>query len=384
MSNIVIDISEPLSLKRVRVLPTGIVRVTQEYVRHFGSRSTALVRFAGGVLEFNEKDSQHLFAEAVSPNKGIALSTLWMLWKARLWGTGYAPKKQRFLLKTGYSGMWTERYLQHLKDAALNPLFFVHDLIPLTLSAPYYKHLLERYQKLFRNISELAKGVVVSSKITQEEMGAFAKELGLSCPPLVVAPLAPAPLPPPSPYPPLDKSYFVMLGTFHPRKNHLFMLNVWQQLARKYGDQTPHLVLIGQPILHRKHVSNCLRACKELEGLVSIIWGCQDQDLSTWLHHATALLFPTLAEGFGLPLVEAMATGVPVLASDLPIFREIAGNIPEYADPQNPEEWMQLIMEYAQPKSLKRKVQCERIASYSLPTWKEHFSEVESWLMQEI
>lgn len=384
MTQLVIDITEPLSLKRVRVLPTGIARVTQEYTRYFGSRSTALVRFAEGILEFSAEDSQRLFAEVLSPARGLAPSTWWMLLKARALGTGYTHKKPRLLLKTGYNGMWNQRYLKYLSDSSIKPCFFVHDLIPLTLSATYYLNLIGKYQTLFKNVLKVGAGVVVSSHITQQEMTTFAKEQGLPCPPLLVAPLAAAPLPPPSPYPLLDKPYFVMLGTFHPRKNHLFILKVWQQLAQKYRDKTPHLVLIGQPILHRKHVASCMRACRELEGLVTIVWGCPDQDLSSWLHHATGLLFPTLAEGFGLPLVEALASGVPVLASDLPIFREVAGNIPEYADPKDHDRWVELIGAYAQPESPQRKAQCERIASYPLPTWQQHFTEVESWLMQSV
>ncbi len=60
---------------------------------------------------------------------------------------------------------------------------------------------------------------------------------------------------------------------------------------------------------------------------------------------ASVAAFPTLAEGFGLPVVEAMARGVPVAASDLPVFREIAGTWPRYFNPNDPADAARAIVE---------------------------------------
>lgn len=58
---------------------------------------------------------------------------------------------------------------------------------------------------------------------------------------------------------------------------------------------------------------------------------------------ASALIFPSFCEGFGLPLVEAMAVGTPVLASDIPVFREVGANVPLYFDPNNPQQLQKLL-----------------------------------------
>ena len=59
----------------------------------------------------------------------------------------------------------------------------------------------------------------------------------------------------------------------------------------------------------------------------------EDEDLRALYRQATVFAFPTLGEGFGLPVLEALTAGTPVLASDLPVLREVAGDAAWYADP---------------------------------------------------
>jgi glycosyltransferase involved in cell wall biosynthesis len=126
-----------------------------------------------------------------------------------------------------------------------------------------------------------------------------------------------------------------------------------------------------------------IERCDALKGHVHEISNCTDADLATWLAGAQALLFPSFAEGYGMPIVEALALGVPVIASDLPVFREIAGDIPEYVNPLDGVRWRELILEYAQKNSVARQRQCERMKSFSAPTWKAHFEQVEA-LMERL
>ena len=62
-----------------------------------------------------------------------------------------------------------------------------------------------------------------------------------------------------------------------------------------------------------------------------------DDDIARLFGGAKAFVFPSFAEGFGLPPLEAMASGVPVVCSDIPVFREVYGDAVLYVDPNRPE-----------------------------------------------
>ncbi|MEF8709234.1 MAG: glycosyltransferase [Candidatus Accumulibacter propinquus] len=197
-------------------------------------------------------------------------------------------------------------------------------------------------------------------------------------PPAVVALLAPAQMPPALPSSPLKRPYFVTVGTIEPRKNHCLLLHVWRKLIERLGNAAPQLVVIGQRGWECENVVDLLERCEILKGVVVEQSACSDAELASWLHHAQALLFPSFAEGYGMPLVEALARGVPVIASDLPVFREIAEDIPEYVDPLDGKRWAELVVAYTLAESPLRRAQRQRMARFVAPTWEAHFEQVES------
>ena len=176
--------------------------------------------------------------------------------------------------------------------------------------------------------------------------------------------------------------YLVVLGTIEPRKNHLLLLQVWRQLIEELGLAAPRLVIIGQRGWECEQVVDLLDRCEVLRGVVLEKNRCSDAEMATWLFHAQALLFPSFIEGYGMPLVEALQMGVPVLASDLPVFREIAGDIPEYLHPIDGVGWRRLILEYAKCGGAARRAQCVRLCGFLSPTWEQHFVVVETLLAQ--
>lgn len=85
---------------------------------------------------------------------------------------------------------------------------------------------------------------------------------------------------------------------------------------------------------------------------------------------------PSFAEGFGLPVVEALVHGLPVLCSDIPVFREVGGQVPEFIDPLDGLGWQAAIEAYCPDDSPERSAQLARLASWSAPTWDDHFKVV--------
>jgi glycosyltransferase involved in cell wall biosynthesis len=90
-------------------------------------------------------------------------------------------------------------------------------------------------------------------------------------------------------------------------------------------------------------------------------------------------LLASFAEGFGLPVIEALAHGVPVLCSDLPALRESGGGVPDYLDPADPVAWHAVIVDYL-ADSPRRRTQLGRLALWRAPRWYEHFAVVDQLL----
>jgi glycosyltransferase involved in cell wall biosynthesis len=160
----------------------------------------------------------------------------------------------------------------------------------------------------------------------------------------------------------------------------LLLLHIWSHLVDRLGDGAPQLLIIGQRGWEAQAVFDILDRPDKLRGHVVELNGCSDEELARHLGSAHALLFPSLAEGYGLPLVEAFGMGVPAIASDLPVFREIGGDIPDYLNPIDAPAWEAAILDYAQPESAKRADQLKRMSGFKLPDWSTHFDRVEDWL----
>ncbi len=179
-----------------------------------------------------------------------------------------------------------------------------------------------------------------------------------------------------------DAPYFVCVGTIEARKNHLLLLNLWRRLAAELGPAAPRLVLIGQRGWLTQNVIDMLERCPALRGLVIERNALPDAEMARVIRGARALLLPSFAEGFGFPVIEALALGVPVLCSDLPALRETGGAVPDYLDPLDGRGWRTAILDYAAPQSPRREAQLRRLADWRPPRWEDHFAAVRRLIAQ--
>jgi alpha-1,3-rhamnosyl/mannosyltransferase len=127
----------------------------------------------------------------------------------------------------------------------------------------------------------------------------------------------------------LPERFALFVGTLEPRKNLELLLEAWPQLRRERADW-PHLVVCGGWGWKSDPLRGRVAAARD-DGWLEMMGYVADAPLLALYRRARFLVFPSLYEGFGLPLLEAMAAGCPVLCSDLPVFREVAGSAVEYA-----------------------------------------------------
>jgi glycosyltransferase involved in cell wall biosynthesis len=380
VSDLLLDVTRLVGRRLKQRLPTGIDRVCLAYVAKYQTSARAVLQKGRFGLTLSRAASESLFSLLLEPQAPFAREAAALL--ARSLCTHQAVRRGSFVLNLGHSGLEQPRYAEWLRAQGLRPIFMVHDLIPVT--HPEYCRPLEkmRHERRMQTVLQCAAGVLTNSAGTLQELSAFAHRQGLSLPPTRIAPLAGAALPEPSALRPLAEPYFVMLSTIEPRKNHWTVLHVWRRLVEELGSKAPRLVVIGQRGWECENVVDMLERCESLRDMVIEKPHCTDAQLATYLHHAQALLFPSLAEGYGLPLIEALSLNVPVIASDLSVFREIAGNTPEYLDPLNGASWAQRVRAFCDPADGAREAQLQRIAAFKAPTWAGHFHQFETLLGQ--
>lgn len=363
-------------------LPTGVDRVSLEYVRYFHRRATALVRYAGRWIELSPPESIRIFDALLTPSVNFTQLVRRTVARAFPRSIGRRFKEPRFLFNTGHNGLERKEYIARLQHSRLKPIFFIHDLIPLTHPEYCRPGEAQKHRVRMHTMLTLGQGILANSITTLDRLIDYARVNNLPIPPTVVAPLAPAALSAATSCPLTDTPYFVILGTIEPRKNHWLLLQLWRQLVERLGEQAPRLVVIGQRGWECENVIDLLERCTVLRGYVFEYSTCTDSELAAWLLHARALLFPSFTEGYGMPLVEALTLGVPVIASNLPVFREIAGDIPEYIDPLDGKGWAKSITDFTRMDSPTRQAQQHRMSQFIPPTWETHFAQVELLLDQ--
>lgn len=109
--------------------------------------------------------------------------------------------------------------------------------------------------------------------------------------------------------------------------------------------------------------------------------GISDSKMQSLMGGARALLFPSFAEGWGLPLSEALSMKCPVIAADIPVFHEVGQGVPDFASPFDVDAWRDLIVDYAQFSSGKRAAQHGRMEAYRTKSWEAHFAALESLIV---
>lgn len=246
-------------------------------------------------------------------------------------------------VNVAHSGLHKGDLLGRLARRGMRTVVMVHDLIPIThpeFCAPGAE---ARHRLRMEAVLAHASLIITNSRATATDLGVYARDSGRALPPVL-----PAPLGVEAPFLEAQKRdlaappYFVCVGTIEARKNLAFLLTLWRRLAERIGPAAPHLVLVGRRGWENEAVIDHLERSHTVQALVHEVGDLSDQELAQLMAGARALLAPSLAEGFDLPLIEALALGAPAIASDIPAHRELA-SAALLIDPVDGPGWMTAI-----------------------------------------
>ena len=376
--DVLLDVSRLFGRVLDDIMPTGVDRVTLAYVAHYYERARAVLAEGRFVAVLNKKDSKKAFDVLLQPKSDAKAIIKRLIAKARLTAWYNLKIHERVLINTSHTGIDHKSYALGLRKRGVKLVFMVHDVIPITHPEFCRPNEKIKHYKRVDNMLSFGSGIITNSQSTLDTLHTEARTLGIAMPSAVVAHLAPGFVPKSYGARLLQSPYFVVLGTIEPRKNHNLLFRIWAKLVAEMGDKAPKLVLIGRRGWECENAVDILERSETLRGFLIEKSECSDDELGDILHHAQAMLFPSLVEGYGMPIIEALMVGTPVIASDLPVFHEIAGEIPDYLNILDGLGWLAYIKAYMDDSHPLRTAQLARMQQFTVPTWQSHFEKVDT------
>ena len=164
---------------------------------------------------------------------------------------------------------------------------------------------------------------------------------------------------------------YIAVGTIEPRKNHKYLLDAFDLVWQQHPDVT--LCIIGKIGWLGEQIMNRIKKHHLFKKNLFMFNNVSDNELDYCYNHSKSLIFSSLVEGFGLPIIEALHCGLPVLASDIPIHREVGKDFCTYFDISNPASLSKIVIDIEKTGEMP-KVKSNK--EYKLLTWEDSCAEL--------
>jgi glycosyltransferase involved in cell wall biosynthesis len=167
----------------------------------------------------------------------------------------------------------------------------------------------------------------------------------------------------------IRRPYILAVGNLQPRKNLLRLIEAFAQLITER--RIPHqLVLAGKAKWRESDIHRTVRRLG-IEDRIVFTGRVPDEDLACLLNGAELFVYPSLYEGFGLPVLEAMACGTPVVTSNCTSIPEVAGDAALLVDPYRVDELADAIHHVLSDESLRARLREKGLARSQMFSWRQ-------------
>lgn len=154
----------------------------------------------------------------------------------------------------------------------------------------------------------------------------------------------------------IGKHFFLYVGRLDQKKNIETIIRAFDQFKMDRGVGDPYeLVLVGEQGFGFASMKNWIDRSAAREQ-IRVLGYLEDADVAALMNAATAFLFPSWYEGFGIPNVEAMNCGTPLLVSDIPVHHEVIGDAALFVSPEDPKEWVRAMKQLAENNTLQEQL----------------------------
>lgn len=220
-----------------------------------------------------------------------------------------------------------------LKKQGVRIVAHIYDIISIT----HPQYCLERGVYNFMDFIgahlQYADDIIVNAQATVDELQKLTQRLGISLPPCHVIPLGADfakqeiitedQVPKNVVEAVQDRPYILMVGTIEPRKNHKLLLEAYDKGLKEMGY---NIIMAGYMGWNMEEFERKLESHPDYGKRIFHFTGLDDKAIAFLYQHAKFLAFCSYTEGFGLPIIEAIQRGTPVLAADVPVLREVGGD----------------------------------------------------------
>ncbi|EDK72271.1 glycosyl transferase, group 1 [candidate division TM7 genomosp. GTL1] len=262
----------------------------------------------------------------------------------------------------------------------------VYDLIICLYPHLHHPSLVEPYTKYMIEAIKHSDLLLPISKSSKRDLIKFAKLHSISAPKTKVIRLGDTLAgrgkdeKPKKPDERIGKNFILCVGTVEIRKNHTLLYYTYKLAAEK-GIELPQLVVVGTPGWLSGDTQHLIATDPAIKDKIIMLHSVEDAGL-TWVYeHCLFTIYPSMYEGWGLPIAESLAYGKACLASRASSMPEVGGNLIDYFSPYDPGECLKKIASYTDADLRKKKEKAIR-ADYTLTSWEDTFRQVLGYIRE--
>jgi glycosyltransferase involved in cell wall biosynthesis len=260
-------------------------------------------------------------------------------------------------------------------------VLFCYDTIPV-----HFPHLMsfdarQSFARYFVDLAHSADRIVAISQTSRRDFESLMDEVAGPKPPVDVVLLG-TDLNVPAgsmraPSKDLETTAFVLcVSTIEARKNHEVLYHAWDRLIAAYGDEVPILVIVGMVGWGVSDLLFRIRTNPRLKERIRILDNLADGELAWLYRNSLFTVFPSLYEGWGLPVVESLAYGKPCICSNTPAVVEATQGLATAIDPLDTPAWIAAIERLWRDHSQREQEAARCASQFRAQLWKNHAEEL--------
>ena len=292
---------------------------------------------------------------------------------------GLHPQRGDFVISVGLD--WDNRYTELFHDLSrregLRFITCCYDLIPVLFPQYCVGEVAQRFTEYFAQLSWGSEAVLCISEQTRRDYVQLCSELGAPARKTVVIPLGDnIPAQGDNIGMQVDalarKPFILFVSTIERRKNHEVLYRAYHLLARRgLAHKLPPLVFVGMPGWGVSELLKDIELDPLTQGLIVQLNHVSDSELNHLYRHASFCVFPSLYEGWGLPVGEALAMGKAVVASAQGSLPEVGGDLVRYTQPWDVYAWADVLQELIENPDRVREMEARVRKHYQPRQWTE-------------